>query len=128
MNKTSLLELTKIWIYPAETVWKQKKSLKKPSKISSKGTRRLFLVQIPPSVWSVWMNFESSRSLIKKCMIKSWWKIRWGNSHERNFKEILSWIVTRWSIREPVRCWILRLIRHIGKTNSKSNFCSLYRP
>ena len=41
MNKTSLLELTKIWIYPAETVWKQKKSLKKPSKISSKGTRRL---------------------------------------------------------------------------------------
>ena len=49
--------------------------MKKPSKIPSKGTGRLFLVQIPPPVWYVWMNFESIRSLIKKYMIKSWWRI-----------------------------------------------------
>ena len=50
---------------------KTKEELKKPSKAPSKGTKRLFLFKIPPPAWRAWMNFQSSRPLIKKYMIKS---------------------------------------------------------
>ena len=51
------------------------------------------LGEISPSVWHVKGNFESNRSLIKKFMIKRWWKRRWGNSHGKDFKEILSYTI-----------------------------------
>ena len=117
MKKMSLLNLQKSWIYPIETVWKQKKSFKKPLKTPTQGIRRLFLAWIPPPAWCVSMNFESSRSLIKEYMMKSWWKIRWRNSHGRDFKKISWWMATQWSIRGKVRCWILKLIPHTGKIN-----------
>ena len=85
----------KSWIYPFKNVWKQRKSLKKPSKTISQGSKRLFLVQIPPPVWRAWMNFESSRSSIKKYMIKGWWMIQWGNSHGSDFKKISWWMVDK---------------------------------
>ena len=122
MNKTSLLELAKKLNIPRRNCMKTKEELEEVIKDTITVTKRLFLGQIPPPVWYVWMNFENSRSLIKKCMIKSWWKIRWGNSHGRDFKEILWWMVTRWSIRGQVRCWILRLILHTGKNIFKPIF------
>ena len=50
---------------------KTKEELEEVIKDTITVTKRLFLGQIPPPVWYVWMNFENSRSLIKKCMIKS---------------------------------------------------------
>ena len=128
MNKASLLELAKKLNIPHQNCMKTKEDLKKPSTRPSQGTKRLFLVQIPPPVWHVWMNFKSSRSFIKKYMIKSWWKIQWESLYGRDFKEILWLMVTRWSRRRQVRCWILKLIPHIGKINFKGWFYSLYRP
>ena len=49
---------------------KTKEELEEATKIPSQSTRGLFLVWIPQPVWRAWMNFKSSRSLIKKCMIK----------------------------------------------------------
>ena len=89
--------------------------------ITSQGTKWLFLVQIPLSVWHVWMNFKSSRSLISICMIKSWWKIQWENYMGGTSKNIAIDGDT-WSIRGQVRCWILRLIQHIGKISFRSIF------
>ena len=122
MNKTSLLELAKKLNIPRRNCMKTKEELEEVIKDTITVTKRLFLGQIPPPVWYVWMNFENSRSLIKKCMIKSWWKIRWGNSHGRDFKEISWWMVIRWLVREQVRCWILKLIRRTGKINFKPIF------
>ena len=44
----------KNWIYHVEIIWKQRKSLKKPSKTPSQGTMRSFLVQIPLPGVSGW--------------------------------------------------------------------------
>ena len=71
MNKTSLLELAKKLNIPRRNCMKTKEELEEVIKDTITVTKRLFLGQIPPPVWYVWMNFENSRSLIKKCIIKS---------------------------------------------------------
>ena len=42
--------------------------------------------------------------------------------HRRDFKEISWWMAIGWYIREQVRCWILKLIRHTEKTSFKLIF------
>ena len=66
MNKTSLLELAKKLNIPRRNCMKTKEELEEAIKDTIKG----YLVQIPPSVWRVWMNFEGSRPLISMRMIK----------------------------------------------------------
>ena len=117
MNKTSLLELAKKLNILVETAWEQKKSWKKPSKTPSQGTKRLCLVEIPPLVWCVWMNLESrifidQKIYDQKLMEDMMRKLAWGELQKKSW-----WIVTRWLIRKQVRCWIQKLISHIGKTN-----------
>ena len=50
---------------------KTKEELEKAIKGTIKGYKEIIFGTDTPSVWLVWMNFKSSRSLIKKCMIKS---------------------------------------------------------
>ena len=71
MNKTSLLELAKKLNIPHRICMKTKEELEKAIKGIIKGYKEIIFGTDIPSVWLVWMNFESSRSLIKKCMIKS---------------------------------------------------------
>ena len=70
MNKTSLLELAKKLNIPHRICMKTKEELEKAIKGIIKGYKEIIFGTDTPSVWLVWMNFESSRSLIKKCMIK----------------------------------------------------------
>ena len=89
MNNTSLLELAKKMNIPRRNCLKTKEELEEIIKDTIKeykeiifgfdtpvSIRRLFSAQIPLSVWHVWMNFESSKPLIKKYMIKSEWMMR----------------------------------------------------
>ena len=62
-------------MYPVENALKQRKGLKKPSKTPSQGTRKLFLVKIPPPVWRVWMKFGSSKSMIRGKERKLAWEL-----------------------------------------------------
>ena len=50
---------------------KTNEELEEASKTPSRGTKRLYLVQILLPVWRIMMNFESSKPLTKKGMIKS---------------------------------------------------------
>ena len=58
----------------------------------------------------------------KKCIIKGWCRIQWENWHGKGFKEILWWMMKRWSIRGQMRFWILQLIPHTGKTSFRPIF------
>ena len=122
MKKTSLLELAKKLNIPRWNCMKTKEELEEAIKDTITGYKKIIFGSDTPLAWRVWRNFKSSKSLIKKYMIKSWWRIRWGNSHGRDFKDILRWMVTRWSIRRQVSCWILKLIPHTGKTHFKLIF------
>ena len=69
MSKTSLLELAKKLNIPPRNCMKTKEELEKAVKDIIKGYKEIIFGLA--SVWHAWMNFESSRSLINMCMIKS---------------------------------------------------------
>ena len=128
MNKTLLLELAKKLNIPHRNCMKTNVELEEAIKDTITRYKEIIFGSDTPPAWRVSMNFESSRSLIKKYMIKNWWRIRWVTSHGRDFKKILWWIVTRWSIRGQARCWAVKLILHTGKINFKLIFYRLYGP
>ena len=71
MNKTSLLELAKKLNIPRPNCMKTKEELEEAIKDTITKYKEIILAQIPLSVLHAWMNMESSKSLIKKCIIKS---------------------------------------------------------
>ena len=71
MNKTSLLELAKKLNIPRRNCMKTKEELEEAIKDTITKYKEIILAQIPLSVLHAWMNMESSKSLIKKCIIKS---------------------------------------------------------
>ena len=71
MNKTLLLELAKKLNIPRPNCMKTKEELEEAIKDTITKYKEIILAQIPLSVLHAWMNMESSKSLIKKCIIKS---------------------------------------------------------
>ena len=71
MNKTLLLELAKKLNIPRPNCMKTKEELEEAIKDTITKYKEIILAQIPLSVLHAWMNVESSKSLIKKCIIKS---------------------------------------------------------
>ena len=71
MNKTSLLELAKKLNIPRPNCMKTKEELEEAIKDTITKYKEIILAQIPLPVLHAWMNMESSKSLIKKCIIKS---------------------------------------------------------
>ena len=69
MSRTSLLELAKKMNIPRRNYMKTKKGLEEAIKDYIKRYKEIFVSDIPPP-WHAWMNFGSSRSLIKKYRIK----------------------------------------------------------
>ena len=61
---------------------KAKEELEEAIKDTITGYKETIFGSDTPSVWRVWMNFESNKSLIKKYMIKSWWMRKEGDPEE----------------------------------------------
>ena len=70
MNKTSLLELAKKLNIPHRNCMKTKQELEEAIKGTTAEYKKIIFSSDTPPLWRVWMNFKSSRSLIKKYMIK----------------------------------------------------------
>ena len=71
MNKTSLLELPKKLNIPRRNCMKTKEELQEAIKDTIKQYKEIIFGPDTQYVWGAWMDFESSRSSMKKYMIKS---------------------------------------------------------
>ena len=107
MNKTSLLELAKRLNIPRQKCMKTKEELEEAIKDTITSTKIIFGSDNPACM-------GCPDELRKQQIINQ--KIYDQRLIEATVRK-LAWMVTRRLIREQVRCWVLRLIPHIGKTN-----------
>ena len=122
MNKASLLEIAKRLNIPRRNCMKTKEELEEAVKDTIKRYKEIIFGSDAPT-WMVCLD-ELRKQLIidqkiydQKLMEDTMRKLAWEGLQ----KNIVMNGDTR-LIREQVRCWILRLIPHTGKTNFKLIF------
>ena len=122
MKKTSLLELAKKLNIPHRNYMKTREVLEKAIKGTITGYKEIIFGRDTPSCMAClderWRQQVIDQKIYdQKLMEDTLRKLAW-----EVLQKILWWLVTQWSIRGQVRCWILKFIPHTGKTNFKLIF------
>ena len=87
MNKTSLLELEKKLNIPHRNCVKTKEGLEKAIKDTITGCKKIIFGADTPACMVCLYELWKQQVIDQKCMIKSWWMIRWGNLLGRGFRK-----------------------------------------